>query len=88
MTDDTCPVCGHPGAYIGLGQHDVECPNPKCRCYSDRQRELWDEEIGEEEDETTDPGGGLIRWFWNPYMNADELELAKQRLADLGLYNV
>ncbi len=35
LIESTCPACGSPGAYHGL--HDVECDNPKCKFFSQKQ---------------------------------------------------
>jgi hypothetical protein len=34
-----CPSCGDANAYVGLGPGSVECPNKKCRHFSQRQHD-------------------------------------------------
>jgi len=36
LREVVCPACNHPGAYIG-GMNNVECPNPDCRFFSEKQ---------------------------------------------------
>jgi len=35
ILEETCPFCGGSKAYVGL--NDVECPNRKCKAFSQRQ---------------------------------------------------
>lgn len=35
ILEERCPYCNDPKAYVGL--NDVECPNPKCKAFSQRQ---------------------------------------------------
>lgn len=38
LTEATCPGCGSPNAYVGM--QDVECDNPQCKFFSDKQASL------------------------------------------------
>ena len=37
LSEATCSACGNKQAYIGL--NDVECPNPQCKNFSEKQAE-------------------------------------------------
>ena len=56
LRESVCPGCNHPGAYIG-GMNNVECPNPDCRFFSEKQyanyeieRDAWDCEKCDQKD--------------------------------------
>jgi hypothetical protein len=38
LSEAVCPDCGSKDAYIGL--HDIECNNPKCKFFSEKQAQM------------------------------------------------
>ena len=38
LREAVCPFCGDPDAYVGLS--DVECPNKRCRKFSQKQKDI------------------------------------------------
>jgi len=56
LVESTCTLCGDPNAYIGM--NSCECPNPKCRFFSQHQA---DDIAATQKIKSDDDDGGYVR---------------------------